>query len=110
MASRGNNPSPRRPPATTPEGRQNQLVSAAYDLAEKQIAEGSATSQVITHFLKLGTARENLELERIRKENKLLDAKVENLSSQANTEELYREALAAMRSYSGLGTSGDSDD
>jgi hypothetical protein len=92
---------PVRPPATTPEARQNQLVSAAYELAEKQIREGSASAQVVTHFLKLGTARENLELQKLRQENALAAAKVEQLQSAARVEELYKNALDAMRAYQG---------
>lgn len=92
---------PSHPPATTPEGRENQLIAAAVDLAERQILAGNATSQVITHYLKLGTTRERLEQERLRKENDLLQAKVESLASQARVEELYSNALAAMRRYSG---------
>lgn len=91
----------RRPPATTPEGRENQLVSLAVELAERQLREGTASSQVITHYLKLGTTRERLEQERLASENELLKAKVEALSSAARVEELYKEALNAMRSYAG---------
>jgi len=91
----------RRPPATTPEARENQLIAAAVDLAEEQIRSGKASAQVITHFLKLATVREKLEQERLRGENKLLVAKVENLASSARQEELYEKALKAMRSYSG---------
>lgn len=92
---------PRRPPATTPEARENQLIAAAVDLAEKQIREGNATSQVITHYLKLGSTREALEKERLRNENKLLKAKVESLASQGRIEQLYEQAVAAMRKYAG---------
>lgn len=92
---------PTRPPATTPEGRENQLVSLAVDLAEKQLAEGTASAQVITHYLKLGSTREKLEQERIAQENKLLEAKVESMASVKRIEELYGEALNAMRSYAG---------
>ena len=92
---------PRRPPATTPEGRENQMVSLAVDLAEMQLAEGTASAQVITHYLKLGSTREKLEQERIAQENKLLKAKVESLASVKRIEELYGEALNAMRSYAG---------
>ena len=91
----------KRPPATTPEGRENQLVSLAVDLAEKQLAEGTASAQVITHYLKLGSTREKLEQERIAQENKLLEAKVESMASVKRIEELYGEALNAMRSYAG---------
>lgn len=92
---------PRRPPATTPEAREKQLIAMAYDAAEEQILGGKATSQLLTHFLKLGSSREDLEKQRLMKENELLSAKVEELGSSKRTEELYREALKAMRSYSG---------
>jgi hypothetical protein len=91
----------RRKPATTPEGRENEMVSAAIDLAEKQIRNGSASSQVITHFLKLGSTRERLEQQRLEHENELTRVKIEALESQKRVEELYMEALQAMRSYSG---------
>jgi hypothetical protein len=90
-----------RPPATTPEARENQLVSAAIDLAEKQIRAGKASSQVLTHFLKLASSREKLEQARLQNENALLKAKVENLASAARVEELYEAAIKAMRAYSG---------
>jgi hypothetical protein len=91
----------RRRPATTPEARENQLVSAAHDLAEKQIRSGTASSQVITHFLKLGSTREQLEQQRLQHENELTRVKIEALESQKRVEELYMEALSAMRSYAG---------
>ena len=91
----------RRKPATTPEGRENEMVSAAIDLAEKQIQSGSASSQVITHFLKLGSTRERLEQQRLEHENELTRVKIEALESQKRVEELYMEALSAMRSYAG---------
>jgi hypothetical protein len=91
----------RRPPATTPEGRENQLIGMAVELAERQLAEGTASSQVITHYLKLGTSRERLEQEKLQHENELLKAKKEALASQARVEELYMNALTAMRGYQG---------
>jgi hypothetical protein len=93
----------RRPhrPATTPEGRENQLISLASDLAERQLAEGTASSQVITHFLKLGSSRERLEQERLQRENLLLSAKVDQMASSRRIEELYETALNAMRQYAG---------
>lgn len=98
-------PSPRRSrrPALTPEARENQMISLAVDLAERQLEEGTASSQVITHFLKLGSSKERLEREKLEEENKLLRAKTENLQSQKRVEELYAEALTAMRRYSGQG-------
>lgn len=91
----------RRKPATTPEGRENQLVSAAIDLAETQIRNGTASSQVITHFLKLGSTREQLEQERLAHENELTRVRIEAIKSAERVEELYKQALGAMRSYSG---------
>lgn len=90
-----------RRPATTDDNRESQLVSTALDLAEKQMQEGTASSQVITHFLKLGSTRERLEQERLRHENELLQAKVDAMASMRRVEELYAEALSAMRAYAG---------
>jgi hypothetical protein len=101
MASHEKNSRPKSRPATTLESRENQVVAAAFDLAEQQIREGKASSQVITHFLKLGSTREQLEKERLKHENELLKARTENLASQARVEELYKGALAAMRVYQG---------
>ena len=91
----------RRKAATSPEERDNQLISAAVDLAEKQILAGTAAAQVITHYLKLGSSRERLEQERIRLENELLVVKAEAAASSIRQEEMYKEALNAMRRYSG---------
>lgn len=88
-------------PATTPEGREQQLISAAVDLAEQQLRDGTASAQVITHYLKLGSTREKLEQERLERENELLAAKAEALASQQRVEELYINALKAMSVYSG---------
>ncbi len=88
-------------PATTPEGRENQLISLATDLAEQQIIEGNASSQVISHFLKLGSTREQLEQQRLAHENELTRVKIEAIESQKRVEELYMQALTAMRSYAG---------
>lgn len=101
---------PQRPPATTPEGRENQLIAMAMDEAERQIRGGTATSQLLTHFLKLGSTREDLEKQRLRSENELLKAKVEDLGSQKKTEELYAKALKAMKTYSGHPEPEDDED
>lgn len=90
-----------RRPATTVEGRENQLVSLAVDLAEKQLRDGTASAQVTTHYLKLGSTREQLEQDRLRQENELLKAKVENLGSMKRMEELYKDAMDAFRGYRG---------
>lgn len=92
----------RRPrPAMTPEARENQLIAMAYDLVEQRLLDGTATSQETTHFLKLGSMKARLEAEKLRKENELLEAKTEALQSAKRVEELYSEALNAMRAYSG---------
>jgi hypothetical protein len=101
---------PRRPPATTVEARENQLISDAYDLAEKQLRAGTASSQVISHFLKAGTTREGLERERLRRENILLGAKAEAMESAKRVEELYAEAIKAMRAYAGQADEEEYDD
>ena len=96
-------------PALTPEGRENQMISLAVDLAEKQLIEGTASSQVITHYLKLGSTKERLEKEKLEEENKLLKARTKALQSSDRVEELYKNAIAAMKRYSG-NTRGDEDD
>lgn len=102
-------------PATTPEARENQLISLAVDLAEKQLLEGTASSQVITHYLKLGTQKERIEREMLEKKKDLIVAKTENLQSAKRIEELYANALKAMQNYSGntqidISESEDDDD
>lgn len=97
----------RRRPATTPEAREQELAAAAYDLAEDQIRSGTASSQVITHFLKMGSTRERLEQERMQHEVELMQVKKEQLEGQKRVEELYVNALEAMRGYSGLGPGPD---
>lgn len=89
------------PPATTPEAREDQLINLAIDTAEQQMLNGTASSQVITHFLKLGSTREELEQEKLRQETTLVQAKAESIQSMQRMEDLYTEALDAMRLYSG---------
>lgn len=101
---------PRRPPATTPEAREQQLVSLAIDLAEKQLLEGTASAQVVTHFLKHSSTREALEQERLRHEIQLLEMKRQAMQSQQNVEKLYAEAMQAFRSYSGQDSSDEDDE
>lgn len=90
-------------PALTPEARENQMISLAVDLAERQLQEGTASSQVITHYLKLGSMRERLEREKLEEENKLLKARTEQIQSMKRIEELYEDAIKAMRNYGGQG-------
>lgn len=96
-------------PALTPEARENQLISLAVDLAEKQLQEGTASSQVITHYLKLGSTKERIEKEILEKQKELIIAKTEAIHDQKDMKVMYKEALDAMRLYSGNG-GGDSDE
>ena len=97
------NPSRKMRPALTPEARENQLIALAVDLVEQRLREGTASSQETTHFLKLGSMKNRLEMEKLEEENKLLKAKTESIQSQKRVEELYLEALNAMRNYAGQG-------
>ena len=90
-------------PALTPEARENQMISLAVDLAEKQLQEGTASSQVITHYLKLGSMRERLEREKLAEENKLLRARTKSIEEAADMKDLYEKAIKAMQRYSGNG-------
>ena len=96
-------------PALTAEGREKQMIALAIDCAEKQLREGTASSQVITHYLKLASTKTQLEMEKIKRENKLLDAKVEEIKSTKSSKELYEKAIAAIRIYSGAGSIEDAD-
>lgn len=98
-----------RRPALTPEARENQMISLAVGLAERQLREGTASSQVITHFLKLGTTKAELEKEKLERENELLRAKTESLQSAQRIEELYENAIKAMQRYGGQ-SGGEDDD
>ena len=93
-------------PALTPEARANQLIALALDRAEQQLLDGTASSQVITHYLKLGSTKDRLEREKLERENELLKAKTESIQSMQRIEELYKNALDAMRNYT---YSGDSE-
>jgi hypothetical protein len=100
MSARNTGRTPRRP-STTPEGQETRLISLAVDLAEKQLVAGTASSQVITHLLKLASTRERLEQEKLKNENLLLSAKVDALASAKRVEELFEKAIAVMKVYTG---------
>ena len=102
-------PTARRAPALTLESRENQLISLAVDLAERKLSDGSATSQVITHYLKLGSTKERLEKEKLIQQNVLLKARTDALKSAKKVEELYENALDAMRTYKGESGGGGND-
>ena len=90
-------------PSLTPEARENQMIALAMDLVERRLREGTASSQETTHFLKLATMKEQLEREKLMKETELIKAKAETLKSVERSEELYRDALAAFKSYTSGG-------
>ena len=92
-----------QPPAPTPEEREMDMIAASMNEAEKRIINGTASSQIITHFLKLGTARARLETAKLEKEVALLEAKAKALEQQATSEKMYEEAISAMKKYSGFG-------
>ena len=87
-------------PALTPEARENQMIALAVDLAEEQLRNGTASSQVVTHYLKLGSSKEKLEKEILEKQKELIEAKTQTLQSAQRVEELYSNALSAMKKYS----------
>lgn len=94
-------------PALSPEARENQMIALAVDLAEQQLIDGTASAQVITHFLKLGTTKAELEKEKIRKETELLGAKIQMADSIEEQKKLAEDAIKAMRNYSGTGEDND---
>lgn len=97
-------------PARTPEGRENQLINLAVDLAEKKLSDGTASSQLICHFLSLATTKYKLELEKMKGDLKMSDAKVKQISDQETSKDLYAEALKAFRSYQGFSMEDDFDE
>jgi len=97
-------------PALTPEARENQMISLAMNLVEERLRNGTASSQETTHFLKLGSTKAQLEKEKLRKENQLMEAKRDALKSQEDSKDMYEKALKAIRNYSGQGDSDDYED
>ena len=94
-------PNKKRPPATTPEGREKQLIELAMEATEKRIRNGTASAQELVHFIKAGSPTAKLERQILEKQKELLVAKTSAIESQKRVEELYSNALSAMRAYSG---------
>lgn len=88
-------------PASTPEGRENELISLAYDLVEKRLREGTATSAETVHFLKLGSEKGRAEVDRLKKELSLMEAKTEMLQSSKRMEEMFENAMNMLKKYNG---------
>lgn len=97
----------KRRPALNPDEREKQMINLAINLAERQLMDGTASSQVISHFLKLGSTRDQIEKEMIVNQNELLKAKTEAIQGGKRVEELYEKALNAMKEYSGKESSDD---
>ncbi len=94
-------PKRRLRPTLSPEAQENRLISLSMDAAESQLLDGTASSQIIVHFLKLGTVKAELECEKLRKENALLEAKKSHIESMERSEELFKKALTAFSKYQG---------
>jgi hypothetical protein len=94
-------PQIKSPPVLTPEARENQLISLAMDLVEQRLRNGTASSQETVHFLKLGSSKEKLEQQILAEQKKLVVAKTSAIESQERIDELYANAIKAMRTYSG---------
>lgn len=101
--ARGKNSGTRRRPARSPEAREQQMISYAVDLAEQQLRDGTASSQIITHYLKEASMKHQIELEKLRLEAELIRAKTESLEREQRTEEMFKNAIEAMKRYSGNG-------
>lgn len=91
----------RTPPATTPEGREQQLVALAMDATEKRIRNGTASAQELVYLMKAGSPTAKTEKQILELQKELIAAKTEAIQSQKRVEELYSDALKAMRAYSG---------
>ena len=102
--------SKKEPPAITPEEREKQLIALAVNLAEKQLRDGTASSQVITHYLKLGSTREAIEKEILEKQKELVSAKTDSYRSTKEVKEIYEKAIDAIRIYGGNGSPEEYDD
>jgi len=97
----------RFPPATDVESRENQLIGLAIDAAERELLKPNPSNQIVLHYLKLGTTKLQLEKEKIRKENILLESKANAIAAAAKNEELYQNVINAMKIYSGSLNRGD---
>jgi len=97
-------------PAMTPEDREDQLIALATNLAEQRLRDGTASNQLIAEIMRLGTTKERLQKEKLQRENEMLRAKTEAIMAQKSTDQLYKRALDAMRSYAGLTSSDDFED
>lgn len=73
----------------------------AMDLAIKWMREGTAPAQVVTHFLKINSLKEQAELEKTRREIELLKAKKKAIELAEEQDKKYEEVIKAISSYAG---------
>lgn len=99
--AKATSPRKRRPPAISPEAREKQMISLAVDLAEKRLQDGTAATPIVVHYLKLATIEKQLEMEKLRNENQLLQAKTDAINTSKQNAAMYEEAMEAFRSYRG---------
>lgn len=102
--SKKNSPKDRGRPALTPEARENQMIALALDQAEQQLRDGTASSQVLTHYLKMASTRQRLENQILEQQKEYIEAKTEAIRATKRLDELYESALQAMQRYSGHGS------
>lgn len=88
-------------PAMTPEQDENECISLAFALAKEKLRDGTASSQLITEFIKAGSYKRELEIEELRSKVKLLETKCISLESQRRSEDIAEKALQAFRTYAG---------
>lgn len=95
-----------RPPLT-PEASENQMIALATEVAREQLINRTASSQVIVHYLKLGTVKAQQELEILKANTELAKAKTMSIQNSQDQDEMYAKAIEAMTTYKGVGGSYD---
>ena len=110
VMSSSSNPTRKTRKALSPESREQQMIALAENLAEQQLRDGTASSQVVVHYLKLGTTRARLEHEKLRRETAMLEAKTKSMESAEEMKVLYENAIKAMRNYAGYGEPDEYED
>ena len=100
---------PKMRPALTPEARENQMIALAVDIAEEQMLNRTVSAQVLTHYLRLGTTKAQLEMKKIEQEIELQKAKTKAIDNMEESRVLYENAIKAMKEYAGYGSSDDED-
>lgn len=88
--------SKKQKPFKSIEEAENTNIALAMNLARKQLEEGTASAQVIAHFLKIGSTKERDEKELRQQQIELMSAKTGAIKSAQSSEELYAKAIDAM--------------